>query len=123
MARSTNSSASRRRRKRVLKSARGYFGGRRKLVTVAKHAVEKGLQYAYRDRRNRKREFRRLWILRINAAAREHGLSYSRFMNGLKRAEIELDRSALAELAVADPAAFADLAALAKENLEAAPAA
>ena len=120
MARAGRSHDSRKRRKRVLKAAKGYFGGRRKLYTVAKHAVDKGLQYAYRDRRNRKREFRRLWIARINAAAREHGLSYSRFMNGLKRAEIELDRSVLANLAVEDPAAFADLATLAKEHLEAA---
>ena len=123
MARSTNSPASRARRRRVLKAAKGYFGGRRKLHTVAKHAVEKGMQYAYRDRRNRKREFRRLWIMRINAAAREHGLSYSRFMNGLKLAEIDLDRTVLAELAVHEPAAFADLVALAKEQLDAAPAA
>ena len=123
MSRSKNSSASRGRRKRVLKAAKGYFGGRRKLLTVAKHAVEKGMQYAYRDRRNRKREFRRLWIIRINAAAREHGLSYSRFMNGLKLAEVDLDRSVLAELAVTEPQAFADLATLAKEHLEAAPAA
>lgn len=123
MARSTNSSASRARRKRVLQAAKGYFGGRRKLHTVAKHAVEKGMQYAYRDRRNRKREFRRLWIIRINAACREHGLSYSRFMNGLKRGEVELDRSVLAEIAVTEPQAFADLVAVAKENLEAASAA
>jgi large subunit ribosomal protein L20 len=123
MSRARNSAASRARRRKVLKSAKGYFGGRRKLLTVAKHAVEKGLQYAYRDRRARKREFRRLWIVRINAAVREHGLSYSRFMNGLKRAEIELDRSVLAELAVTDPKAFGDLAALAKQHLEAATAA
>jgi large subunit ribosomal protein L20 len=123
MSRARNSAASRARRRKVLKSAKGYFGGRRKLLTVAKHAVEKGLQYAYRDRRARKREFRRLWIVRINAAVREHGLSYSRFMNGLKRAEIELDRSVLAELAVNDPKAFGDLAALAKQHLEAATAA
>ena len=120
MARAGRSHDSRKRRKRVLKAAKGYFGGRRKLYTVAKHAVEKGLQYAYRDRRNRKREFRRLWIVRINAAARQHGLSYSRLMNGLKRAEVELDRSVLAELAVNQPEAFADLAALAKEHLESA---
>ncbi|NNE44590.1 MAG: 50S ribosomal protein L20 [Gemmatimonadetes bacterium] len=118
MARSTNSPASRARRRRVLKAAKGYFGGRRKLHTVAKHAVEKGMQYAYRDRRNRKREFRRLWIMRINAAARMHGLSYSRFMNGLKLAEIDLDRTVLAELAVHEPEAFADLVALAQEQLD-----
>jgi large subunit ribosomal protein L20 len=83
--------------------------------------VEKGLQYAYRDRRNRKREFRRLWITRINAAARLHDLSYSRFIAGLKAAGVELDRSVLADIAVNDPAAFADLAALARENLAPAP--
>jgi large subunit ribosomal protein L20 len=123
MSRATNGSASRERRRRVLKAAKGYFGGRRKLYTVAKHATEKGLQYAYRDRRNKKREFRRLWIQRINAAAREHGLSYSRFICGLGRAGVALDRSVLAELAVTDPKAFADLAAVAKEQLEAAAAA
>ena len=123
MPRAGRSHDSRQRRNRVLKQAKGFFGGRRKLYTVAKHAVEKGMQYAYRDRRNRKREFRRLWIMRINAAAREHGLSYSRFMNGLKLAEIDLDRTVLAELAVHEPAAFADLVALAKEQLDAAPAA
>jgi len=123
MSRATNAAASRARRKRVLKSAKGFYGGRRKLYTVAKHAVEKGAKYAYRDRRARKRDFRRLWIVRINAAVREHGLSYSRFVNGLKRAEVDLDRSVLAELAVNDPKAFADLATLAKEHLEAAPAA
>jgi len=84
MPRAGRSHDSRHRRKKVLKAAKGYFGGRRKLYTVAKHAVEKGLQYAYRDRRNRKREFRRLWIVRINAAARLHDLTYSRFVNGLK---------------------------------------
>ncbi len=119
MARAGRSHDSRHRRKKVLKAAKGYFGGRRKLYTVAKHAVEKGMQYAYRDRRVRKREFRRLWIIRINAAARLNGLTYSRFMNGLKLAEIELDRSVLAELAVNDPKAFAELAELAKEHLDA----
>jgi large subunit ribosomal protein L20 len=123
MARAGRSYDSRRRRKRILKAARGYFGGRRKLYTVAKHAVDKGRQYAYRDRRVRKREFRRLWIIRINAAARLHGLSYSRFMNGLKQAGVDLDRSVLADLAVQDPSAFADLAQLAKERLETASAA
>lgn len=123
MSRATNGSASRERRRRVLKAAKGYFGGRRKLYTVAKHATEKGLQYAYRDRRTRKREFRRLWILRINAAAREQGLSYSRFISGLGRAGIALDRSVLAEMAVTDPKGFADLVVIAKEQLEAAAAA
>ena len=85
--------------------------------------MEKGLQYAYRDRRARKREFRRLWIQRINAAARENGLSYSRLIHGLGRAGVALDRSVLADMAVNDPQGFAELAALAKEQLEAAPAA
>jgi len=119
MSRAGRSHDSRKRRKRVLKAAKGYFGGRRKLYTVAKHAVEKGLQYAFRDRRARKRDFRRLWIIRINAAARENGLSYSRFMNGLAKAGVQLDRTALAELAVQDPKAFAELANLAKEQLAA----
>ena len=118
MSRAGRSHDSRQRRKRVLKAAKGYFGGRRKLYTVAKHAVEKGLQYAYRDRRARKRDFRRLWIVRINAAARLHGMSYSRFMNGLKLAGVTLDRSVLSELAATDPAAFAEVAALAKEHLD-----
>lgn len=118
MPRAGRSHESRQRRNRVLKQAKGFFGGRRKLYTVAKHAVEKGMQYAYRDRRNRKREFRRLWIVRINAAARLHDLTYSRLINGLKLAGVELDRSVLADLAVNNPDAFADVAALAKEHLE-----
>ncbi|MEZ5065136.1 MAG: 50S ribosomal protein L20 [bacterium] len=118
MPRAGRSHDSRQRRKKLLKSAKGYFGGRRKLYTVAKHAVEKGLQYSFRDRRAKKREFRRLWIVRINAAARLHDLSYSRFMNGLKRAGVEIDRSVLSDLAVTDPEAFANLAGIAKEHLE-----
>jgi large subunit ribosomal protein L20 len=120
MARARRSYDARRRRRKILKAAKGNYGGRRKLFTVARHTVEKGLAYAFRDRRAKKRDFRRLWIVRINAAARLHGLSYSRLVNGLKRAEVELDRSVLAELAVTDPAAFAGLAALAKEHLAAA---
>ena len=108
---------SRKRHKKVLKAAKGYFGGRRKLYTVAKSAVDKGRQYAFRDRRNKKRDFRSLWILRINAAARENGLSYSRFIAGLKVAQIELDRSVLADLAVSDPKGFGELVALAKDYL------
>lgn len=122
MPRAGRSFSSRQRRNKVLKAAKGYFGGRRKLYTVAKHAVEKGLLYAYRDRRNRKREFRRLWIVRINAGAREHGLSYSRFMNGLRLAGVELDRSVLADMAVNDPKSFGEIATLAKENLDTAAA-
>ena len=120
MARARRSYDSRRRRRKILDAAKGNVGGRRKLFTVARHTVEKGLTYAFRDRRARKRDFRKLWIVRINAAARMHGLTYSRLINGLKLAEVELDRSVLAELAVNDPAAFAGLAALAKERIAAA---
>ena len=102
------------RRKRVLKRAKGYFGGRSKLHSVAVEAVEKADKYAYRDRRQRKRQFRSVWIARINAAAREHGLSYSRFMAGLKGAGIEVDRKVLAQLALEDPKSFAALAEQAK---------
>lgn len=98
--------ASRRRRKRILKLAKGYRGAKSKLYRFANEQVEKSLVYAYRDRRARKRDFRRLWIVRINAAARLHGLSYSALMNGLKKAGIGLDRKSLAHLAVADPSGF-----------------
>jgi large subunit ribosomal protein L20 len=106
--------ARRRRHKRTLKQARGYYGGRSRLVRVAREALERGLRYAYRDRKQRKRTFRRLWIVRINAAAREHGLSYSRLVAGLEAAGVEVDRKNLADLAVSDPQAFARLAELAK---------
>jgi large subunit ribosomal protein L20 len=106
-----------RRRKKVLKQARGYRGGRHRLYIPAKETLERGLQYAYRDRRNKKRQFRKLWITRINAAAREHGLSYSRFIYGLKAAEVEIDRKLLADLAINDPEGFAELAATAKAKL------
>ena len=106
MPRSVNHVASRKRRKKILKAARGYFGARSKVYTVAKNAVEKGLTYAYRDRKNKKRAFRRLWIVRINAAARMHGLSYSKLMHGLKNAEIDLNRKVLADLAMNHPEAF-----------------
>jgi large subunit ribosomal protein L20 len=102
------------RRKRILKRAKGYFGGRSKLHSVAVEAVEKADKYAYRDRRQRKRQFRGLWIARINAAARENGLSYSRFMAGLKAADVEIDRKVLAQLALEDPKSFAALAERAK---------
>lgn len=105
------------RHKKVLSKARGYYGARRKTYKVAKQAVIKAGQYAYRDRRQRKRQFRGLWITRINAAARLHGLSYSRLVNGLKRADIEVDRKVLADLAVHDDAAFAALADAAREAL------
>ena len=98
------------RKKQVMKAARGYYGARSKLWGPAKESVERAWRYAYRDRRNRKREFRRLWIVRINAAARLHELSYATFMNGLRRAGIEIDRKVLADLAVRDASAFAELA-------------
>lgn len=98
------------RRKKVIEQAKGYRGRRKNVYRVAKQAVIKAGQYAYRDRRQRKRQFRALWIVRINAAAREHGLSYSRFMEGLRKAGIELDRKVLAGLAVSDKIAFALLA-------------
>ncbi|RMD71981.1 MAG: 50S ribosomal protein L20 [Gammaproteobacteria bacterium] len=103
--------------KKVLAKAKGYYGARRKVFRVAKQAVIKAGQYAYRDRRNRKRQFRTLWIARINAAARENGLSYSRFMNGLKRSGIEMDRKVLADLAVSDKQTFAALAEKARAAL------
>lgn len=107
------------RHRKVLKKAKGYYNARRKVFRVAKQAVIKAGQYAYRDRRNRKREFRALWIVRINAAARAHGLSYSRFMDGLHKADIQVDRKVLADLAVNDPEAFAALAEKAKAALAA----
>lgn len=108
------------RRKKILKQAKGYYGRKSKAHRIAKLAVEKSLQYAYRDRRQRKREFRSLWIVRINAAARLHGLSYSRLIAGLKAAGSELDRKVLADLAVRDERAFAEVVALARSGLEAA---
>jgi large subunit ribosomal protein L20 len=106
----------RRRRKKVLKLAKGFRGGRSKLFRTATDAVDKALMYAYRDRKVRKRDFRRLWIARINAAARINNLSYSRFMHGLKQADIELDRKVLADLAISDPAGFAQIAQLASQQ-------
>jgi large subunit ribosomal protein L20 len=105
------------RHKKVLDEAKGYYGMRRKIYRVAKQAVIKAGQYAYRDRRQRKRQFRSLWIVRINAAARLHGLSYSRLIDGLNKAEIEVDRKVLADLAVHDLAAFGVLAEKAKASL------
>ena len=114
MARATNAVASRRRRKKILKQAKGYRGARSKSLRSARLNLERALQYAYRDRRVRKRQFRSLWITRINAAARMHGLSYSRFMDGLKKAGIDLDRKVLADLAVHDPRGFAQIAEFAR---------
>ncbi len=106
MPRSVNSVAKRARRKKVIKQAKGYFGRRKNVWTVAKNAVDKAMQYSYRDRRNKKRTFRALWITRINAGAREHGLSYSQFMGALKANDIELNRKVLADLAMNNPEAF-----------------
>jgi large subunit ribosomal protein L20 len=117
MARVKRGVTARARHKKVLDEAKGYYGARRKVYRVAKQAVIKAGQYAYRDRRQRKRQFRSLWIVRINAAAREFGLSYSRFMDGLSRAEIEVDRKVLADLAVHDLPAFGVLAEKAKASL------
>ena len=105
------------RHKKVLEQAKGYRGRRKSVYRVAKQAVTKAGQYAYRDRRQRKRQFRALWIVRINAAAREQGLSYSRLMDGLNKANIEVDRKVLADLAVSDKAAFAEIANQAKSSL------
>jgi len=110
----------RRRRKKILKLAKGFTGGRRRQYRQARETVERGLVYAYRDRRARKRIFRRLWNVRINAAARLNGLNYSRLIHGLNRAQVVLDRKMLAVLAVHDPQAFAVVANLAKEHLAAA---
>ncbi len=115
--------ASRARRKKILKAAKGYYGARSRTFKVAKQAVIKAGQYAYRDRRQRKRQFRRLWIVRINAAAREHGLSYSRFISGLKEAGIGVDRKVLADIAMHEKATFAALAKRAGAGAEAAQAA
>ena len=117
MARVKRGVIARARHKKVIGKAKGYYGARRKVFRVAKQAVIKAGQYAYRDRRNRKREFRRLWIARINAAARMNGLSYSRFMNGLSKADIDLDRKVLADIAVHEPESFAALAEQAKAQL------
>lgn len=119
MARVKRGVVARARHKKVLKEAKGYYGARSKVFRVAKQAVIKAGQYAYRDRRQRKRQFRSLWIARINAAARAEGLSYSRLIHGLNRADIEIDRKVLADIAVHDSEAFAALAAAAKDALAA----
>jgi large subunit ribosomal protein L20 len=117
MARVKRGVTARARHRKVLAEAKGYYGARRKVYRTAKQAVIKAGQYAYRDRRQRKREFRALWITRINAAARANGISYSRLMNGLKLAAIEVDRKVLADIAVHDEQGFAALATVAKEAL------
>ncbi|MBD2844230.1 50S ribosomal protein L20 [Paenibacillus sp. IB182496] len=108
-----------RRRKRILKLAKGYYGSKHRLFKTAKEQVMKSLLYAYRDRRQRKRDFRKLWITRINAAARQNGLSYSKFMYGLKLAGVEMNRKMLADLAVNDMGAFNSLAGVAKQKINA----
>lgn len=106
MSRSVNHVASRKRRKKVMKQAKGYFGARKNVWTVSKNAVEKAMQYSYRDRKTKKRNFRSLWIMRINAAARQNGMSYSKFMGKLKANDIQLNRKVLADLAMNHPEAF-----------------
>ncbi|NLJ83808.1 MAG: 50S ribosomal protein L20 [Halanaerobiaceae bacterium] len=117
MPRVKRGTTARRRRKKILKMAKGYYGAKSKLFRPANQAVMKSLHYAYRDRRTRKRDFRRLWITRINAAARKDGLSYSRFINGLKLANIEIDRKMLADMAVRDENSFSELVDIAKKAL------
>lgn len=117
MPRSTRAPARNRRKKKIFKAAKGYFGGRKNLYRTAKDAVERGWEHAYRDRKKKKRNFRKLWISRINAAVRERDMSYSRFMNGLKEVGVELDRKALADLAVRSPEAFSALVDRAREGL------
>ncbi|MAT38501.1 MAG: 50S ribosomal protein L20 [Ectothiorhodospiraceae bacterium] len=115
MPRSKNKVASHRRRKKILQRAKGYFGASSKLITVAKHRTDKGLQYAYRDRKAKKRTMRQLWITRINAATRMHGLSYSKFIHALSEKNIDINRKILADLAVNDEQAFADLVDFARQ--------
>lgn len=117
MARVKRGVIARKRHKKILKQAKGYYGARSRVFRVAKQAVIKAGQYAYRDRRQRKRQFRQLWIARINAGARTSGLSYSKFINGLKKASVEIDRKILADLAVHEKAAFAALVEKAKQSL------
>lgn len=117
MARVKRGVIARKRHKKILKQAKGYYGARSRVFRVAKQAVIKAGQYAYRDRRQRKRQFRQLWIARINAGARSSGLSYSKFINGLKKASVEIDRKILADLAVHEKAAFAALVEKAKQSL------
>ena len=113
----TSNVARLKRKKKIMQAAKGARGGRSKLYKSAKETVERGLRYAYRDRRRRKRDFRQLWIVRINAAAHTHDLSYSRFISGLKKAGVEINRKMLADIAVRDPAAFGELAEVAKKSL------
>jgi large subunit ribosomal protein L20 len=117
MPRSTSAPARNKRKKKLMKVAKGYFGGRKNLLRTVKDAVERGWEHAYRDRKKKKRTFRALWIARINAAVRQHDMSYSRFINGLKEVGVELDRKAMADLAVHNPEAFTALVDRAREGL------
>jgi large subunit ribosomal protein L20 len=118
MARVKRGVAAHAKHKKVLKAAKGFYGRRKNTIRIAKQAVEKSLQYAYRDRKVRKRNFRALWVQRINAAVREHGLTYARFIDGLNKAGIEIDRKVLSDMAIHEPQAFAALVAKAKQALE-----
>ena len=118
MSRVTSAVPRNRKKKKYMKAAKGYWGARSKLWRIAKNAVERGWVYSYRDRKQKKRQFRRLWITRINAAARQHEISYSQFMNGLKQSGIEVNRKVLADLAIREPAAFAELVGRAKAGLK-----
>lgn len=117
MPRITSGPASHRKKKRILNAAKGYRGGRSKLYRTAKDSVNRALAYSYRDRKRRKRDFRRLWIVRINAAARQNGLSYNRFIQGLQAADVEINRKVLADLAISHPEEFSQLTDLAKDSL------
>jgi len=117
MSRVVRGTKARRRRKKILKAAKGYVGGRSRGYKAAKETWERAMMYAYRDRRTKKREMRKLWIVRINAAAREHGMSYSTFINGLSKAGVEVDRKSLAELAVHDVKAFGKFVEISKEHV------
>ncbi len=116
MSRATNNPAAKRRHKKILERAKGFYAGKRTQYVAAREATDRAGNFSYRDRKVRKRDFRQLWIIRINAAARLHGLSYSHFINGLKQARIEIDRKLLADLAVRDAAGFARLAEIAKKS-------
>ncbi|MFA4916581.1 MAG: 50S ribosomal protein L20 [Syntrophales bacterium] len=119
MARVKRSITAKKKRRKILKMAKGYFGARSRLLRTATEAVERGMKYAYRDRRARKRDFRKLWIARINAAARLQDISYSRFVAGMKKAQVVIDRKILADLAIHDPGAFSEIVNLAKAQLTA----
>lgn len=122
MSRVKRGTIKKKKRRKYLSQARGYVAGRSKLYTVARAAVERGLAYAYRDRRTKKREIRALWIERINAASRANGLTYSQFMNGLSKAKVDINRKVLADMAVNDPTSFSSLVEVAKKHIEATPA-